>query len=486
MSRSLRGRRSLISVVAASLLTAACGVIQTFWIPRLLSVDAFGYWRAFLLYIGYAGLLHLGLVDGALLSWSKGGTSHHAPELILLRRSLKFIFVEHTFLVLLTLTLLSLAPSHILPTVLAAVTYAFLFNLVGVVQVFLQAHHRFTALALGMALPSLLFTFLVAGIAFTHITVNRFLIAYLAGWALTLLVLIALAYRSESIADETNTTPLPTTNANSPWQSGFSYISLGWSIMLANTGLGLMQSADRVTVNVTRPIHDFAIYSLSQSTIYVPVTILAAVSRVVFSYFARLGEGDRATVYRKSTRVLTLLWMLSLPYYYLVESVVKRFLPKYVPGLPAGRILLLSVLFISLVQIVQLNTYSLKGRQRQFFVGSLFAVALAFITAWIGSRMIGTLTAIAWSQVITAMLWWIVNEYNLRATSGVSWRDTAKILFGFCISAFILALAQRIAGSAVLSSLMYVVAVLPVCLLLFHDEVVQIAEMGLQPRERIA
>ena len=48
--------------------------------------------------------------------------------------------------------------------------------------------------------------------------------------------------------------------------------------------------------------------------------------------------------------------------------------PKYTPGLPAGKILLLSVLFLSLIQIVQFNTYNLEGRQRQFFFGSLIAV----------------------------------------------------------------------------------------------------------------
>ena len=192
------------------------------------------------------------------------------------------------------------------------------------------------------------------------------------------------------------------------------YIAAGWPIVLANTGFGLMQSADRVTVNLTRSIHDFAIYSLSQSTIYVPITILAAVSRVAFSWFARALASDRGSLYRSSTRLLALFWMSLLPYYFLVEYVVSRFLPRYTPGLPAGRILLLSVLFLSLIQIVQFNTYNLEGRQRQFFFGSLIAVAVAFATAWFGSLKIGTLTAVAWSQVLTAALWWLGNEWFLR------------------------------------------------------------------------
>jgi O-antigen/teichoic acid export membrane protein len=75
---------------------------------------------------------------------------------------------------------------------------------------------------------------------------------------------------------------------------------------------------------------------------------------------------------------------------------------------------LLSVLFLSLISVVQANTFNLAGRQRQYLVGSIGAVVLAFITAWIGSRWIGSLTAVAWSQVISAALWWLGNEWAMR------------------------------------------------------------------------
>jgi len=53
--------------------TAAAAVFNTllvFLIPRLVSVEDFGYWRLFLLYAGYVGFLHFGFADGALLCWA--------------------------------------------------------------------------------------------------------------------------------------------------------------------------------------------------------------------------------------------------------------------------------------------------------------------------------------------------------------------------------------------------------------------------------
>jgi O-antigen/teichoic acid export membrane protein len=471
MTEVQKPSRSLASMITASLVAAVCGVVQTFLVPRLLTVHDYGYWRAFLLYASYAGLLHLGLLDGALLLWSRH-TGRLGPDRSILGRSLRFLLMEQLSLVAVGLLLLMVPSLHAAVVVgCAFALYVVLFNLLGLTQVFLQAHSRFTQVALGNSLPGAIFVVLLLALAVTHhATVSGLLAAYLASWAVTLVILLFQARR----AGNSVSAAAPSTNADSPplpaLRLGLTYIAAGWPIVLANTGFGLMQSADRVTVNLTRPIHDFAIYSLSQSTIYVPITLLAGVSRVAFSYFARTTHEGRAGVYRSSTRSLTMLWMLLLPYYFAVELVVQRFLPRYVPGLPAGRILLLSVLFLSLIQIVQMNTYNLEGRQRHFFAGSLVAVLVAFGTAWVGSRIIGTLAAVAWSQVLTAMLWWLANEYFLRARTGVRWPDVLRILAGFAASAILLEAIEALHQNFAIATALYTTASIAACMLLFSRE----------------
>jgi len=425
-------------MVVASLINACCGVILTFGIPRFLSVEDFGAWRTFLLYAGYAGLLHLGVVDGALIVWSKSNHSR-SPSRHLLGGALRFVAFEHFLFIVLAAASFLFHARPPLPVLLTALAiYALLFNLVALLQVYLQTGFRFSAVAFGMSAPVVLFVVSFGILAFAHhVSVRRLLLAYLTTFAVTLVSLLWVAHRTHRDPD------LPQEAQASAWRLGLTYIATGWPIVLANTGFGLMQSADRVTVNLTRPIHDFAVYSLSQSTIYVPITILAAVSRVAFSWFARALASDRVALYRSSTRLLTLLWMLLLPYWFVVEFAIRRFLPRYVPGLPAGRILLLSVLFLSLIQIVQFNTFSLEGRQRQFFAGSLIAVAVAFATAWFGSERIGTLTAVAWSQVLTAALWWLGNEWFLRNWKLLPRRDILTVLATFLLSTAGLYLGSR-------------------------------------------
>jgi len=473
-------------MVAASLISACCGVILTFSIPKFLSVDDFGVWRTFILYGGYAGLLHLGLVDGALLRWS--GKSPHRGALSgrdaqgnrvsgdridpvdrigpvprkQLTSALRFLAIQHLALVGLAVIALWLIHPGFAPRLFIALAgYAALFNLVGLVQVYLQTGLRFAPVAFGMSGPTALFVVALGGLALSHVSVSRLLAGFLFAWAVTLAVLLWVAYRPQfGQPAEANGERRP---LRSIWRFGLDCVAVGWPIVLANTGYGLMQSADRVTVNLTRPLHDFAIYSLSQSTIYVPITILAAVSRVAFSWFARArqdaGEAGQArpgtSIYASSTRLLTLLWSLLLPYYFAVEWVVRRFLPRYIDGLPAGRILLLSVIFLGLVGIIQLNTWSLEGRQRQFFLGSLLAVAVAFATAWFGSVRLGSLTAVAWSQVLSATLWWLGNEWFLRDRKLLPMRDILTVLATFTVSYAGLSLASLGSLSAVSRAAVY-------------------------------
>ncbi len=446
-----RAHRAIAVMVASAAVSTVCGVAQTLWIPRVLSVQAFGYWRAFLLYAGYAGLLHLGLVDGALLAWSATPAQTRRPQLA---PALRFLAAEH---LLLLLPLVGLAwvfaPRPVAVLIAALAVYALLFNLVGLLQVRLQTQLRFSAVAFGISAPSVVFVASFGVIFIAGATAGRFLFAWLGAWALTAAALFWLTRGTPAIDAPNSAAETPKPNS---WRTGLAFIAAGWPIVLANTGYGLMQSADRVTVNLTRPIHDFAIYSLSQSTIYVPIAILAAVSRVAFSYFARTHETGRAAFYRTTTRLLTLTWMLLLPYFFVVEWVVRRFLPKYIDGLPAGRILLLSVLFLSLIQIVQLNAYSLEGRQRQFFAGSIAAVALAFATAWAGSRLLGSLTAVAWSQVLTAGVWWAGNEWFLQRRS-LTVRHAAGVVVPFAIGAVALSLLSTWRAPLYLAVPMYYV-----------------------------
>ena len=64
---------------SGTLMAAAVNVAVVFVLPKLLTIEAYGYWRLFSLYAAYAGFLHLGFADGALLRWA-GRPFDHFPR----------------------------------------------------------------------------------------------------------------------------------------------------------------------------------------------------------------------------------------------------------------------------------------------------------------------------------------------------------------------------------------------------------------------
>lgn len=69
MSRRSSFGRSLAAVASASALSLAISILTLLLIPKVMSVDDFGYWQLYIFYLGYAGFAHLGMLDGLYLEY---------------------------------------------------------------------------------------------------------------------------------------------------------------------------------------------------------------------------------------------------------------------------------------------------------------------------------------------------------------------------------------------------------------------------------
>ena len=63
--------KNFFFVAVANLLTFGISALTTFFVPRYLGVENYGYFQLYVFYItyAYAGVLHFGWVDGILLRY---------------------------------------------------------------------------------------------------------------------------------------------------------------------------------------------------------------------------------------------------------------------------------------------------------------------------------------------------------------------------------------------------------------------------------
>jgi O-antigen/teichoic acid export membrane protein len=406
---------------SGTLLAAVFSTLLVFLIPRVVSVEDFGYWRLFMLYAGYAGFLHLGFADGALLCWAGRPFENFHGEI---QSSLKFMFWQHlAFIVPISLTLYLLSPRFRFLGI-AVLCFALVFNLACLLQYSLQGARLFKPVAIATALPVATFAALVALRDLKSRPNYKELIAlYCVSW------LFVLAYLWASAKFQERPVDVP----SSPWGLGIKYTLLGWPILLANGGFILAQSADRLVVSSALPIHDFAQYSLAASAMIVPVTAIAAIYKVFFSHIAAVEQHDRTKAYAHASRFVLIGWSLLLPYYFILEFFVRQILPNYVAGLAVAQVLLVGVIFLAGIQILHMSFAYLHGQQRKFLLCTIAAVVVIFSLVIVLALQVRSLLAIAVGQVAAMAGWWLCDEWNLRKITGQNWKEWSRVwaVFGW-------------------------------------------------------
>ncbi len=432
-------------------LAAVFNTLLVFLIPRIVSVEDFGYWRLFMLYGTYVGLLQLGFLDGTLLRWAGRPLSDFHDEL---RPSLEFLF---WLLLILIVPFGAVAwwkfNADVRFIALAVLLYAVTYNSSALLLYALQSARQFKPVAIASAAPTGFFVVLTFGWNLRRIPDFRILIElYSIAWAAALVYLWI------------RVNPLKSAGRSvSAWSIGESCVLVGWPIALSNIGAGLVQSADRLVASWILPIHQFAQYSLASSAMFVPVMAIAAIYRVFFSHASALQHEGRMKIFAHGARFLLLAWSMMLPYFFVLEQVVKHLLPKYAPSLPAAGILLFGIFFLAEIQILHTSFAYIYGKQREFL---LLTIAAAVVTFSVGLAMaifIGSLAAIAVGQLISLAVWWLANDLALGNTTGQNWSSRLTLLAVFAWSAIGYEIATKITQNVGLRILVYYLLV-GVCL----------------------
>ena len=242
--------RHLIVFSLASLVSLVCNGVLTFLLLRWLSMEGYGYYRLFILYGSFAGMLHFGLLDGALVRWAARPRRRMKAEM---RHSLLFLLLQHGALLTAAMAILLLwfrqQPWFFLAA--AILLFALLWNAAILGQFALQADKSFALLsAVTVIHPALLLGTVAALSRSRHLALPALLEAYLGAWLLRagFAAIVVLAKYPGKVR-----------SAKHVWRAGFHNIRMGWSVLLASLVTNLALSLDRITVSLSFGIRDFAI-----------------------------------------------------------------------------------------------------------------------------------------------------------------------------------------------------------------------------------
>lgn len=423
---AVKPRSGNLSAIAADIATLGTGTLLAgvfnaalvFVIPRLVSVEDYGYWRIFGLYAGYVGFLHFGFADGALLRWAGRPWEEFRHEV---GPSVKYLFWQHLLVLMPACAVVAVVLRGPLRFVAIAVgIYAPLYNITATVQFALQGARNFRPVAISSIMaPGLLLTSVLVWASRWRSGPREVITLFLLSWCVPLIFLLVWTKPWKGVLGGLEVPAGVAGLAKKCFRNG-------WPIVLANTGVNLIQSADRLAASWGVTIQNFAQYSLAASALAVPITAIQACSTVGFSHLAAVNPEARRRIYGISSRTLLMTWAILLPYYFALEVFIRHFLPRYVPSLQYARVLLLGLPFLAAVQILQTNYAYLHGMQKHFLVRTITVLVASLGMTSLAAFRTGSLQVVAGVQVALLGAWWLFNEWTLKGLTGQGVRDWAK------------------------------------------------------------
>lgn len=411
--------RHVILFSASNLLYLLLASATTFFVPKWLSIDDFATYRYFLLFGGFAGALHLGSVDGALMSWVRN------PEAELSRGWMplvEFLLVLH----LVAICLGTLAVTVFLQAGTQTIWFLILIllpvaNGLALSQYALQAVRRFSILSSLTVFTPVCTLAAVIGLHVLHkATGVTVILAYLLSNGLSAAIGLL------SLWGNVSWRPVPIGKA---LRLGRQYLIVGWSVLIFNLLANFMTSADRFFVVAGFSTKDFAEYSFAGAIFYSIFLVMLSVSKVVFPYLADGATLSRNIPYARVRDGLLILWALSLGFYFPIAAVIYRALPRYSASIPIVRLLLLATAGVMLIQILHANYFRLLGKQRSMTVAAIAGAAVTLASLFLVARL-HSLPAIASTTVAGCTFWCLLGELMLRRLMAASLISVVRTFAG--------------------------------------------------------
>ncbi len=381
------------------------GFIQLLIIPKYLSVEGYGYWQLFMLYAGYLGLLHLGFINGIHIKWAGKGLVQVGSEI---KIAFRFLLLEQLILIIplgLLLYFLLQPPFQWIGLMISI--YAFIMNVANFFMWTSMAIRKFRLLTTVNVSRGLVFLLLIILLFVSgYLDYHRVIFAFLTA---SLLALLALAFwfRKYFWGE------MPT--ISSLWAYGRENINIGIFVLLGNFVVVLFLTIDRLMVSSFFAIEQFAIYAFALMVAMIAYTFVRAVFQVFFPYLSGAAPELRTRAYQLGKPAIILSWAVGLALYFPLTKLVEFYLPHYVSSLPIMQLLLCTVGFGSLIQVLHVSYYMVYRKQREYFFWGVTALALSAILNLLAIKVWGTLESVATATLISFGVWYIINELSLRS-----------------------------------------------------------------------
>lgn len=404
MKEKSQNLKNVFMVVTSNILTIVVNLFNGFVIPKQLEVTEYAYYRVYMLYIAYAGLMHLGFVNGIYLKYGKYNQDDLPKEKF---RSLGMVMFVLQSIVVLILGVALFATRNGMDRNVA-IAYAFLIINIPLVNIkwFYSSINQFTKMFVRDSYVTYAQNLMMLAMVII-ITVTKwynFIVILTFTTIINFVCMLAVMIQNHSIVIGKQQDHI--------WNEAKSLIQSGFFLMLSEFVAIIILGIDSIFVQNLFSTEEFAMYSFAVSIISVIYSMISVVSNLVYPYLVRADETKYAVYYTLMSDVLTFFSLMSLLSFFIAKFIVVTWVGQYTRSLEITAILFGTIVFRTIIMLVGGNYFKALKLVKLYSYNNVFAIVLSIILNMIAYFSFGDYRYIAYASLASFIIWYLVTDYT--------------------------------------------------------------------------
>lgn len=394
-------KRNVIISIFVQIVSIMVSFILNLIVPKFIPELQYSYWQTYMLYVGYVGILHFGLLDGLVLRYSQFDYDQ-------LDKS-RF---RSQFQILLTINSILSLTSILVSIFFFGGSYKqiFVFVAFGIVtkNVFtytsysFQITNRISKYAIMIISQKLFYgVFTVLLLLFRVKLFYLYCIADLCGDVFG--ITVGFFFNKELYFGKT----IPFRDALKEFKTN---ISSGILLLIANWSSMLLIGSAKMIVQWHWDELTFGKVSFAFSVSSLFLTFVTAISVVLFPALKRMDKDRLPQMYLSIRNTISPILFFAMLFYFPGYALLDKWLPKYHNSVVYLGILLPIIIYTSKVSLLTNNYLKAYREEKKMFLINVIFVLIAFIVFGVSAYIIDNLTILLIAIVIVIMLRSIVSE----------------------------------------------------------------------------
>jgi O-antigen/teichoic acid export membrane protein len=389
------------------------GILNGFFLPLVFSIDGYALFRTFTLYATYATVFSFGISDGIyLLYGGKDETSINAAK----TKAYYFLLMKLQAVVFLILFFIS----NFLLKDEALIFFSFFvlpLQLIHFYRLYYKAlgeFDKYSILQSVLVILELLNTLLIAFYLKTDEPHIFIIIKIINHIVIALFLTFFTLFHFKNVKSERLQ------------RSEFLEIfKPGIIVLLADMVAAVIFSMDRWFVMLFFNEENFAYYSFAVSLVNLFLVFITSVASIFYSLIAK--KMDDSTYMKKLKNCVLLVSAVFPLAYYFMDLIVLKYLAKYAASLDYLWIIMLTLPFIGLINVVYINLYKASKDIKQYLYRMLLIFLVTFLLNYITVKIFHTITAVAWTTLLSYSFWYLYSARDFKSLR-ITWNEVIFIV----------------------------------------------------------